>query len=254
MRNLVVLRDCLYEFKHDLTPNLSFSEDSRVVSVCPHVDNEEILILSNDGILVSHTLSSTDSCLTSDPLDINSVGQVGDRLWFAVNVIYESGLIVCVSHSGNIMSLQSDKHITGGGSTTLESEGCVEDGIADASWSPDQTCIVIVSNNNSILLMTNTFDVINEIPLEIRQPDTPCCISWRGDGMQFALYSVDTADGTARVRFYDRDLVLLAEGKTAAEGPGATVKNLLPSMAYSPNGSLVACVQQRTPKKQQVTQ
>lgn len=244
----MVLRDCLYEFKHELTPSVAFSRDSKFVSVCPNADNEEVVVLSNDGILVSHALSSKDGSLTSNPLDLNVVGEEGDRTWFSVNVIYELGLIVCVSHSGNIVSLQS------GGSYSLpESEGCVDDGIACASWSPDQTCFVIVSNNNSMLLMTNTFDVINEVPLNTRQPKSACCASWRGDGMQFALYSVDDVDNIARVRVYDRDLVLLTEGKTAAEGPAAIVKNLLPSLAYSPNGSLVACVQQRTPKKQQVS-
>ena len=248
MRNLVILKDSVLEFQKELNPIVSLKQDSRIVGICSHDDKEEILVLTNDGILMSYCLSSVGGDMTNKPWALNEFGNEGDKLWFSVVMVYESNSIICISHSGNIMSLQTVS------SAAPESEGCVDDGIADASWSPDQLCLVIISNNNTILLMTNTFDVITEVPIEPRLEGSQSCISWRGDGMQFALYSVDACDGIARMRMYDRDLVLLWEGKTAAEGPGAVVKNLLPCLAYSPNGSIVAGVQQRTPKKQQVSE
>ena len=250
MRNLVILKDSVLCFCNELCPTVSLGKESKIVGICPNLDSEEVLVLTNNGILVAQSLASSDTCLTSEPWCLNMVGEDDDQTWFSVGVVYESSTIVCISHSGNIVSLIVERST--GSRPIPESEGCIDSGIADASWSPDQSCIAIVTNNDSILLMTNTFDVINEVPLESRLQGSTCCVSWRGDGLQFALYSVDAHDGIARVRMFDRDLVLLHTGKTAAEGHGAIVKNLLPSLAYAPNGSIVAGVQQRTPKKQQV--
>jgi hypothetical protein len=76
-------------------------------------------------------------------------------------------------------------------------------------------------------------------------------ISWRGDGAYFAVYSSDQSDDAvqARVRVYNSELELQSVGRAVGEGPAAVIKGLLPALAYSNNGGLIAVAQLRAPKK-----
>lgn len=243
-----MLEDSAYNFPKELSP-LHSLDNSSIVDICSNPETNEILVLLNSGILISHRPLNADPI---EPWDLNVVGQDGDKSWFCVQAIGETGALICISHSGFICSVQKNK-LTDAWNEIPESEGCVGDGLGHAMWSPDQTCLVLATNNSSLLLMTNTFDVINEVPIESRQSGSLCSLSWNGDGLQFALYSVDSSDGIGRIRLYSRDLVLLHESRTAADGPASIVKNLLPCIAYAGNGSMIAAVQQKTPKKQQVS-
>lgn len=252
MRNLIILQDLIQEFPCDLTPEIILHEKMNIVDVCAVTERDELLVLFNSGILLTHNISrEKDNNIQHEPWDLCSLTESPDDKWFYVQVIGETNSIICISHTGTICSIKSNR-ITDIWNDVPEIEGCVDDGIADASASPDQTCIVIVTNNNTILLMTNSFDPINEVPIENRVPGSPCSLSWRGDSQQFALYTVDNVDNIPRVRIYNRELILINESRTAAEGAGAIVRNLLPCIAYAPNGSMIAVGQQKTPKKQQV--
>jgi hypothetical protein len=254
MRNLIILQDLIYEFPVNLTPNLSLNQENKIIDICSITEREELLVLFNNGILISHNTGKDKyEKFQYEPWDLRSIGGggVGTNQWFYVQVIGETGSLICLSHDGTICSIQTNR-VTDSWNDLPEIEGCVDDGIAAALVSPDQTCLVIVTNNNTLLLMTNSFDLINEVPIENRVPDSPCSLSWCGDSMQFALYSVDNVDNIPRVRLYNRDLILLNESRTTGDGAGAILKNLLPCMSYAPNGSMIAVGQQKTPKKQQV--
>jgi hypothetical protein len=254
MRNLVTLQDQLQVFPFDLSPEIILNERLVIADICSVTERDEMFVLFNNGILVSYsTAKERYEKLPHEPWDLKLVGgSPDDERWFYVQVIGETGSLISISHSGTICSIQTNR-VTESWNDHPEIEGCVDDGIADACLSPDQTCILIVTNNNTLLLMTNTFDLISEIPIENRVPGSSCCLSWSGDSLQFALYSVDQADNIPRVRIYNRDLILLNESRTAADGPSAIVKNLLPCLSYAPNGSMIAVGHQKTPKKQQVT-
>lgn len=252
MRNLVLIQDVIKDIPTNLTPDITLTNDSSITDLYSITEENEMIILFSNGILVSYSVKQFNHEYKGWNLNfINENDGNEDKQWFYVQYINENNSLVCISRSGSICSIQSNR-ITESWNENPEIEGAVDDGIADAALSPDQTCLLIVTNNNTMLLMTNSFDVMNEIPIEPRQKNTSCRISWNGDSMQFVLYSVDAVDGIARVRFYNRDLILLGEGRTAADGANAIVKNLLPFISYAPNGSMVAVAQQKTPKKQHI--
>lgn len=258
MRNLIILQELLYEFPVNLTPHLLLNHHSnKIIDICSVTEREEFFVLFENGILISQKMGTkTSEQLEHEPWDLRSMsggssGSVNENQWFYVQVIGETASLICISHDGTICSIQTNR-VTDSWNDFPEVEGCVDDGIADALVSPDQTCLVIVTNNNTLLLMTNSFDLINEVPIENRVPDSPCALSWCGDSMQFALYSVDAADNIPRVRLYNRDLILLHESRTTGDGSAAILRNLLPCLSYAPNGSMIAIGQQKTPKKQQV--
>ena len=253
MKNLVVLEDNVWEFPTELSPVLHLAPHAHIISTAVNVINGEILILTNTGILISHGITSEDSeQVHHEPWDLNLITeQPSDTSWFAVKIVSETGAIVCLSHSGHIVSVASNR-LTDEWADEPEAEGCVEAGIAAAAWNPDESVLVLATHNDSLLCMTSSFELVSESPTLPRTPDSPCLLSWRGDGLQFSMYSIDVSDSIAKVRLFNKDLELLFEGRNVGDGALAVVKNLLPAMAYATNGSLVAVAQQRTPKKQQI--
>jgi len=89
--------------------------------------------------------------------------------------------------------------------------------------------------------------------MEDRVPGSPAALSWRGDGEYCAIYSVDRADGTPRVRIYNSDLELQSVGRMVGEGTASVIKGLQPVLAYSNNGGLIAVAQQRVANKLHVS-
>ena len=253
MKNLVVLEDNSWEFPRELSPVVNLSHEAYIISNAVNVINGEVILLTNTGVLISQSITSdVDAQLCHEPWDLNSVtGDLNDNTWFSVKIVSETGAIACLSHSGHIVSIESNR-LTDEWADQPEAEGCVEAGIVAASWNPDESMLVIITGNDSLLCMSCSFEPLNELPMVPRSPECPCLLSWRGDGMQFCLYSVDSADSVARIRVFDKDLDMLFEGHNVGDGAQSVVKNLLPAMAYATNGSLIAVAQQRTPKKQQI--
>lgn len=158
---------------------------------------------------------------------------------------------MCISHSGVIVSIKQSIGIEGWNKEIVQ-EGIVDSGIAAAVWNPEQTMLIIVTNNNSILAMSNTWDVLQEIPIESRVPISPCSISWRADGEFMVLLSVDAEDSVTKVRVYNKDLEFVALGRNVAEGPASVLKGLGSTVAFGCNGSLIAVPQQRVKRNHQI--
>ncbi|KIY46095.1 IkappaB kinase complex, IKAP component [Fistulina hepatica ATCC 64428] len=66
-------------------------------------------------------------------------------------------------------------------------EGTIEPGILAASWSPDESLVAIVSEDEKLFLMTSTFDVLTEAPLETTEfgEDRPINAGWGSKQTQF---------------------------------------------------------------------
>lgn len=134
--------------------------------------------------------------------------------------------------------------------------GAIEGGIAAAQWSPDQSALVIATNNDTIICMNAQWDVLYEVPVSERLPQSPCTISWSGDGETFCLLSVDkgpTDTGLCTVRVFNRELILTATCcNVATDAAGAVMKGLGNTAAFATNGSCIAIPQQRVKSKTQV--
>lgn len=66
----------------------------------------------------------------------------------------------------------------------IQPVGDIEGGILGCAWSNDQEMFLIVTSSGSLLLLNNSFEVLEEQPLENMDTSvqSPVLISWRSDG------------------------------------------------------------------------
>ena len=248
MRNLVLLQDSVFsDFVDEIEDG-----NSNIVSISRDIGSNSVFVLTQNGTL--YTLEISDQIRVQNRISLRSNDTI-DNSWFNATVVAEIGAIVCISHAGMIVSVREDPN-TGRQSDTFEVEGDVEGGIATACWNPESSNVLIVTNNDSILLMTCYWDVLEEIPLPSRVQNSPCSASWRGDGEFLTILTVDKEDSQEdsipHVRVYSKNLELISVGKNIADGPSGILKGLGSVVSYATNGSLIALSQQKTKTKQQI--
>ena len=197
MRNLLLLQDTI-------STSLTDAGASDLVALCRDLGSNNLFVLTDAGVLYSidpltgSQIAKHESWILSSECNNSSQG------WFNVTIVNETGAIVCISHSGLLVSIKEDP-VSCQWSHTVEQEGDVEGGIATAAWSPDTSRLALLTNNNTLLLMTGFWDVLAEIPLPTsRVPNSPCGISWRGDGEYLSVVTTDAEDGITRARVYTK--------------------------------------------------
>ncbi|KAH6910413.1 pol II transcription elongation factor [Coprinopsis sp. MPI-PUGE-AT-0042] len=184
--------------------------------------------LTNDEVQESPMMTATFSSTASSALP--KAPQI-----VSLRVVAETRQAVVVMGGGDIVVVSIDDE----GSPT-EVEGTFETGISAASWSPDDSLLAIVTGEKKLILMTSSFDVLSEGPLQPQEfgedapinfhgslgktaaqaptnvkvgsspdEDNAPRISWRGDGTYFVVSSLADADehGLRRrtLRVYDRN-------------------------------------------------
>lgn len=48
--------------------------------------------------------------------------------------------------------------------------GSIETGVLAAKWSPDDELLVLITGRRTLLEMTKEFEVVREIPIDVRDP------------------------------------------------------------------------------------
>ena len=253
MKNVISISDISRKIS---TEGIASSIPIDIKGISVSKENDEILLLTNTGFLLSYkeSVEQNDACLYNNPISLNTTTEnINDCSWFSVQAICETNSVICISNSGFICCIKRNDN--GSLNNVPLLEGQVDGGIVTAKWNNDESCVIIITNNNTLLCMTNTLEILNEIPIIARVPHSPCLISFRGDGQVFALYAADMNDQINYVHIYDKECIWQATCKAVSEsgsGPNSIVKGLLPQLAYSYNGSLIATVQQKSTKKIQV--
>ncbi|KAM4054060.1 elongator complex protein 1 isoform 1-T2 [Anomaloglossus baeobatrachus] len=162
----------------------------------------------------------------------------------------------------------------------LECVGCVDSGIVAMSWSPDQELVLLITGQQTIILMTKDFEPIAEI--QIHQEDfgegkfvtvgwgkketqfhgsegkqaarqrVTCVqsampwddrkprVTWRGDGQLFAVSAICPETGSRKIRVWNRELSLQATSQP--------VEGLEQALSWKPSGSLIASTQSKPNK------
>ena len=72
-------------------------------------------------------------------------------------------------------------------SEEIEPVGEFEGGILACSWTNDQEILLIVTSTGSLVLLNNSFELLNESQLEDVDFSEPVSISWRSDGEYVAI-------------------------------------------------------------------
>ncbi|XP_074136167.1 elongator complex protein 1 isoform X1 [Sminthopsis crassicaudata] len=159
----------------------------------------------------------------------------------------------------------------------LECVGNVASGLSVMSWSPDQELVLLVTGQQTLILMTKDFEPIMEKQIHQddfgeskfitvgwgkketqfhgsegkqaaylkqmnEQPALPWDdhrpqVTWRGDGQFFAVSAVCPETGARKIRVWNRELVLQSTSEPVA-GLGR-------ALAWKPSGSLIASTQNK---------
>ncbi|XP_037116007.1 elongator complex protein 1 isoform X2 [Syngnathus acus] len=162
----------------------------------------------------------------------------------------------------------------------LECVGSVNSGLTSMSWSPDEELVILTTGQETIIMMTKTFEPITEFGIhqddfgegkfitvgwgkketqfhgsegkqaaqkkaqEVKPTaewDDRCPrVTWRGDGQLFAVSAVCPSTGARKVRVWNREGVLQATSEA--------VNGLEQALSWKPSGSLLASTQ-RHPNK-----
>lgn len=135
--------------------------------------------------------------------------------------------------------------------------GVIDGGIAHAQWSPDQASLLILTNNDSLILMSNNWEVIHEIPIPARNVTVSGSelvgrLSWTGDGDFFAMLTQDKEDSTTKVRVFSKDMEETAMCRNVADGTASVIKGLGSCVAFSTNGTYITMSLERVKGKLQV--
>uniref|UniRef100_A0A6I8QWU7 Elongator complex protein 1 n=1 Tax=Xenopus tropicalis TaxID=8364 RepID=A0A6I8QWU7_XENTR len=162
----------------------------------------------------------------------------------------------------------------------LECVGSVDSGILAMSWSPDQELVLLVTGQQTLILMTKDFEPIAEKSIyqddfgeekfitlgwgkkETQfhgsegkkaaqqkimavQPALPWDdhkprITWRGDGQLFAVSSVCKETGNRKIRVWNRELAL--------QSTSESIEGLEQALSWKPSGALIASSQSKPNK------
>ncbi|XP_065518260.1 elongator complex protein 1 [Lathamus discolor] len=159
----------------------------------------------------------------------------------------------------------------------VECVGSVDSGLTTMSWSPDQELVLLVTGQQTLILMTREFEPITEKQLhqdefgegkfvalgwgkketqfhgsEGKQAahrkqmevsptsawdDGRPRVTWRGDGQFVAVSAVCPETGARKVRVWNRELVL--------QSTSEPVSGLEQALSWKPSGNLIASTQEK---------
>ncbi|KAJ4471530.1 IkappaB kinase complex IKAP component [Lentinula aciculospora] len=97
-------------------------------------------------------------------------------------IIEDTRNLVAIMRNGDITTASLDDEML-----MMEVQGSVDEGLQAAAWSPDNSLLALTTGDNKLILMTLTFDVISETPLETAEfgQDAPINVGWGSKQTQF---------------------------------------------------------------------
>ncbi|KAM9330548.1 elongator complex protein 1 [Gastrophryne carolinensis] len=148
------------------------------------------------------------------------------------------------------------------------------------SWSPDQELVLLVTGQQTLILMTKDFEPISEVPIDqedfgegkfitvgwgkketqfhgsegkqaaqkkvmnvqpaLHWDDHKPRVTWRGDGQLFAVSTICPQTGARKIRVWNRELSL--------QSTNEPVQGLEQPLSWKPSGSLIASTQSKPNK------
>jgi hypothetical protein len=235
MRNLSIISD----FVHNLVTD-GVSDQKELVAVAFNQSFARLYALFQDGRIACFEDFENFRLVYSTVLKFEGLQET----WFALDFVVTTSTLVAISHEGSIVTLEEDLS-TGSPKDVPDQVGVIEGGIAAAKWHPDYSNLVIYTRNNTILHMSNTWEVITEIEMSSIVTDSIVNLSWKGDGELIAINSHDDSDGTRKIAVYDSQLVLKGSARNVGEGAVAVVKGIGSAIVFATNGSYIAYHQVR---------
>ncbi|KAF5387234.1 hypothetical protein D9757_006815 [Collybiopsis confluens] len=190
MRNLyLVSSDAISFFPSDPNVNTSISctaidLDQNVVYVAVEKTDQQgnldvEIFRIDEAVLQPHLVSMFTTISSPQQPKSRSKSQL-----ISLRVVQETKSMVAVMRNGDILSSSVEDEDD---MPMMEVQGSIEDGILAASWSPDDSLLALVTDAKKLILMSLTFDVISESPLETSEfgLETPISVGWGSKQTQF---------------------------------------------------------------------
>jgi hypothetical protein len=231
MKNLSILADNIHELKC-LGRDLGARKE--IVATAFNPSFNRIYLLFKVGLVACYQQHDGFELEYTTVMKFEDVSE----LWFALDFVVTTSSLVAISEEGSIAVIEED--LTTGIPKIPDQVGVIEGGIAAAKWHPDNSCIVIFTRNNSLLCMSNQWDVIHEIEIPSIIPNSIVDLSWKGDGDLFSIVCHDSESKMNVLRIYDKDLNLTANGRHVGEGAVAVIKGVGSALYFASNGSYIA--------------
>ncbi|XP_051785859.1 elongator complex protein 1 [Erpetoichthys calabaricus] len=240
-----------------------------------HSDTGTVLVASSHGIaqldpqskqVINEVSLTTDEYLPED----------GSGLIVAIQDLPEQESVCVATATGDILLFNLSTN-------QLECVGSVDSGLTGMSWSPDQELVLLITGQQTIIMMTKDFEPITEVKIHqdefgegefitvgwgkketqfhgsegkqaaqkkkvavqpaLQWDDQRVRTTWRGDGQFFALSAICPETGARKVRVWNRECVL--------QSTSEQVNGLEQPLSWKPSGSLIASAQ-RKPNKYDV--
>jgi hypothetical protein len=281
MKNLVIFHESYIKFHLEKISIDRNSTADIISSYSTNYASGQFLVLTFGGIInifptidgFSHQNSKIISLSTS----IGELqGSTEDHSWFHITQVQETGTVVCISHVGNIVSIQGLEYYHSQSPSSshkheiVELEGTIEGGIYAAQWNPDCSKLILVTKNDSILCMTSSFDVIEEFTVHSISPSSPVSITWSPDSTIFTLCYEQTSEvgnvngacvyiysaDDFKLKYTGRNVTVTGSGPAmigSAVTDGSVLKGLTGVTSFSSNGVYIAVPQRKSSKKYQIT-
>lgn len=240
MRNTSVIQDQLVSLK--------LENSSSIVSIAVNHMQHRLYTLTIGGVLGSYDISDHIRLMSETKLFFEDLQET----WFAVDFLMIGSTVVALSREGSIVTADDNDESSTSNLENVDQIGMIDGGIRAAAWNPDYSSLAIVTGNNTMLLMSNTWEPISEIDLNPFNMTAPVNISWKGDGELLSVVSQDSSDNTYYARIYNKSLQLHATGRNVAEGAAGILKGVGGSVSFAPNGTLIAIYQRRAVELPQV--
>ncbi|KAI0090814.1 pol II transcription elongation factor [Irpex rosettiformis] len=190
MRNISLIQTTRTTFESDLFISaiaLDLDENLTYVATehqTPHADvTVQVRKVETDGeYREDHpvvTSSRFQAYLASNPWS-SPYGKPHELVSF--KLLLENRTLVLVMRGGDIATAPLDES-----PVTVDIVGNIDAGILAASWSPDDTLLVLVTGDDKLILMTSTFDVVSETALQRQDfgEDAPINVGWGSKQTQF---------------------------------------------------------------------
>ncbi|KAF9463531.1 pol II transcription elongation factor [Collybia nuda] len=190
----------------------------------------------------------------------------------SLRVLPDTRRLSVIMRGGDITMVAIDEE------PTVDVEGTVEPGILAASWSPDDSLLVVITGEAKLILMTSTFDVLSENPLHATEfgedaqinvgwgskqtqfhgslgkaaaqapaisnvgssPDDDLIprVSWRGDGAFFVVSALSPAGESFR-----RRILRVYDRNAALQSTSEDIPGLEHNLVWRPSGNLIVGTQ-----------
>eukprot|EP01040_Poterioochromonas_malhamensis_P007668 gene7668-8280_t len=237
MRNLSILSDKSHSL--EISSPLTQIPSNKISAIAFNNSFNRFYILFQSGLIVAYNDYEAFSPQYSTLMKFEGIWED----WFSLDFVVTTSTLVAISREGSIATIEED--LSTGTPKELDQVGVIEGGIAAAKWHPDYSSLIIFTRNNTLLCMSNSWEVINEIEVPAILPLSKVDLSWKGDGDLFSVVSTDDLDKITRIRVYDKELTLTATGRNVGEGAAAVLKGVNPTLTFACNGSYIAYHQEK---------